>query len=332
MNGFCPNCEKITPLELVKKEEEFKVHGESIMVEVDYYHCLDCGEDFDSSKSAIDPFEVAYREYRSRKGMLQPEEIREIRTRLGLTQKEFSDLIGIGIATVNRYENGALQSEAHDHAIRLVLEPRYLLKTLYAKSELIGDTKRRKLLNIFMKEAESSYLEITKDLFGSYNADLYSGFKPFELEKFVEAIKFFCYKDQLNKTKLVTLLFYADFAHFKRYSVSITGLKYTRLPNGPAPNQFEKFISALNIENEGIQKEEQWNGECSVELYGSHATLDASIFSTSELKVLTAVKEQLEKCTARQLFEMTNKEKGYTETENSELISYNYAEQLSIDV
>jgi putative zinc finger/helix-turn-helix YgiT family protein len=332
MNGFCPNCEKVSPLELIKKEEEFNIRGEPIMVEVEYYHCLECGEDFDNAKSTIDPYEIAYREYRSRKGMLQPEEIREIRTHLSLTQKEFSDLVGIGIATLNRYENGALQSDAHDRAIQLFKDPRNFLKMLNPRTEHLEKSKWLKLKTQLTKEAELSYLEITKDIFGSYKPDLYSGFKSFELEKFVEAIKFFCYKEHLNKTKLIILLFYADFAHFKRYSVSITGLKYSRLPNGPTPNQFEKFFTAINIDDEGIQRDEQWNGECPVELYISRASLDSSIFSTSELKVLTAVKENFEKCTARQLFEMTNKEKGYQETENSELISYDYAEQLSIDV
>ena len=42
------------------------------------------------------------------KGMLQPEEIRAFREWRGLTQKEFSDLLGIGIATLNRYLKMAL--------------------------------------------------------------------------------------------------------------------------------------------------------------------------------------------------------------------------------
>ena len=68
MHRFCPICEKECLVELVQKTEEFDIQGEVILVEVEYYHCLECGEDFENTKSAIDPYEVAYREYRKRKG------------------------------------------------------------------------------------------------------------------------------------------------------------------------------------------------------------------------------------------------------------------------
>ena len=70
--------------------------------------------------------------------MLNPEDIRSYRSRRGLTQKEFSDLLGIGIATLNRYENGALQSEAHDRIIKLAMEPQNFLN-LFSKSALPKD-------------------------------------------------------------------------------------------------------------------------------------------------------------------------------------------------
>lgn len=120
MNGFCPNCEKESSLSLILTTEDFNIRGEAIPVEVEYYKCQECGEEFDISKSDNDPYEVAYREYRRRKGLLQPDEIRLFRIEHRLTQKEFSHLLGIGIATLNRYENGALQSEAHDRVIKLV--------------------------------------------------------------------------------------------------------------------------------------------------------------------------------------------------------------------
>jgi len=37
---------------------------------------------------------------------LSPEEIKELRQKLGLTQEEFGRLLGVGFATVNRWENG----------------------------------------------------------------------------------------------------------------------------------------------------------------------------------------------------------------------------------
>src|SRR3990167_669258 len=130
MKGICPNCEKETEIELVKTKEEIQVRGEIIEVEVEYYKCLGCGEEFDDPRSNDDPLDKAYREYRRRHGMLQPEEIRVFRKRYGLTQNELSSLLGWGGATLSRYENGALQDEAHERVLRLAMEPHNLLKLM----------------------------------------------------------------------------------------------------------------------------------------------------------------------------------------------------------
>src|SRR4030065_2336465 len=95
MNGFCPNCEKESPLLIVQKAEDFNVRGEIISVEVEFYQCQECGEEFEDSKSAVDPYEIAYREYRACKGMLQPDDIRDFRIKRGLKQKELSEILRI---------------------------------------------------------------------------------------------------------------------------------------------------------------------------------------------------------------------------------------------
>jgi putative zinc finger/helix-turn-helix YgiT family protein len=331
MNSFCPNCEKESPLEIVRKVEEFNVRGEVIVVEVEYYQCQECGEEFENSKSAIDPYEIAYREYRARKGLLQPEEIREFRIKRGLTQKEFSELIGIGIATLNRYENGALQSEAHDRVIKLVMDPRNFLNLISNSQGILSDSKRQKIMSQLTEETEVSWLEITKDVFGNYNADIYSGYKKLELGKFFEAIKFFCFQDRIFKTKLMKLLFYADFGHFKKYSVSITGARYARLPYGPVPDQFERWLAALVLDDEGIRKEEDWNYDYPGEVYVSNTSPALSIFSPSELRVLATVKEVFRDFSAKKISDISHNEKGYQDTETAHLISYGYASQLSFD-
>jgi putative zinc finger/helix-turn-helix YgiT family protein len=331
MNGFCPNCEKDSPLDIVQKVEEFNVRGEIIPVEVEYYKCQECGEEFENSKSTIDPYEIAYREYRARKGMLQPEEIRQFRTSRGLTQKEFSDLLGIGIATLNRYENGALQSEAHDRAMRLAMDPRNFLYLISNARGRLSDLKRQKIISQLTEETEESWLEITKKVFGNYSADIYSGYKKFELGKFFEATKFFCFQDRIFKTKLMKLLFYADFGHFKKYSVSITGARYARLPYGPVPDQFERWLAALVLDDESIQKEEDWNYDYPGEVYVSVTAPDLTIFSPSELRVLAAVKEVFQNFNAKKISDISHSERGYQETEISQLISYDYASVLSFD-
>src|SRR5439155_23912467 len=58
--------------------------------------------------------------FRREARLLAPEEIRQGREKLGLTQKQFAQLLGIGEATVSRWETGAqIQQRAMERFLRL---------------------------------------------------------------------------------------------------------------------------------------------------------------------------------------------------------------------
>jgi putative zinc finger/helix-turn-helix YgiT family protein len=58
--------------------------------------------------------------FRQAAGLLSPDEIRDNREKLALTQQEFADLLGVGEATVSRWESGAqIQQRALDRFLRL---------------------------------------------------------------------------------------------------------------------------------------------------------------------------------------------------------------------
>ena len=54
-------------------------------------------------------------------GVLTPDEIRHIRKGFGMTQAEFAQVTGIGVASLNRWENGlTIQTQAYDRYLRLL--------------------------------------------------------------------------------------------------------------------------------------------------------------------------------------------------------------------
>src|SRR5262245_15507580 len=58
--------------------------------------------------------------FRREARLLTPEEIRQGREKLGLTQKQLANLLGVGEATVSRWETGAqIQQRAMDRFLRL---------------------------------------------------------------------------------------------------------------------------------------------------------------------------------------------------------------------
>jgi len=331
MKAFCPNCEAETGQSFVEKIEQFNIRGESIPVQLSFYHCQECGADFEIPNPNYDPVDEAYREYRRSKQMVQPDEIKKFRKELGLTQKELSEILGFGIATLNRYENGALQTEAHDQIIRMCMQPKNLLKILADKPGMLSETTRDRLSRV-LRSSDQSGGDLLEDLiekYGNYPPTILSGFIRFDIQKFFQSIKFFCYPEGVVKTKLMKLLFYADFKHFKQNGISITGTRYAHAPHGPVPDQFATWLTALAEWQKEITIQEQVIGEHVGEIYLCQVP-DWSVFSTSELAALATIKQMFQPYTARQIREYSHLEKGYQATKDGELISYQYAQDLKL--
>jgi putative zinc finger/helix-turn-helix YgiT family protein len=333
MRGICPNCEKTSELEAISTEEEIKVRGETVMVRVDYLKCNTCHETFDDPASLLDPLEKAYLEYRKRRGMLMPEEIRDFRERYGFTQGEMGKILGWGAVTLSRYENGALQVDAHEKSFRMAMEPHNLLHLLKeAPDGAIAEEKKARIVrDLKALEEEACTLErIYADRFGRYEADEYSGYRRLELEKLFNAILYFC-KGKVLKTKLNKLLFYADFKHYKEYAVSITGLRYARLPFGPVPDRYEHYFAALIHEEKAIDVSEIiYPDGHSGEVFAAEREPNLTLFVNSELKILATVKEYFQDFNAKAISEFSHEEQGYRETPTGKLISYEYAEVLKL--
>ena len=67
MKTICPSCEKEREVSFIKQNEELKIKGEKFIVEMAFFKCVVCGEEFDDPKSDHDPIKEAYRLYRERK-------------------------------------------------------------------------------------------------------------------------------------------------------------------------------------------------------------------------------------------------------------------------
>jgi putative zinc finger/helix-turn-helix YgiT family protein len=72
--------------------------------------------------------------FRREARLLAPEEIRQGREKLGLTQKQFASLLGVGEATVSRWETGAqVQQRAMDRFLRVCLVSPAVVKLLQSE-------------------------------------------------------------------------------------------------------------------------------------------------------------------------------------------------------
>lgn len=328
MKRVCPECGKTSEWEVISRPEEFEIKGEKITVDNQLSLCPECKAEYEDMNSVVDPYNLAYEEYRRRKGMVHPAQLVSFRKKYDLTQKELSELLGFGSVTLSRYENGALQDEAHDQLLRFIMQPANLLNLVKRKPETLPKTKRELLLAALEKEITTDSL--LRDLLKNNIADIYSGYKPFDLNKVVSLIRFFTYPNRVFKSKLLKLLFYADFKAFKELGASITGLKYARLPYGPVPDKFNFLLASILEMDKSITLDVQPVGDYMGEVYVSSIPPDTAAFDPYEWDLIRKIQARFKDSTSKDIEDFSHEEKGYKETRQGELIPYTYAESLQI--
>ena len=101
-----------------------KVNVKGTLIEYDEYYLVDeMGEEIFDRNIEIENDKQLYDIYKKQNNLLTNSEIKKIRQKYGLTQKEYALVIGVGEVTVHRFENGAIQTEAIDSIMKLSNDP-----------------------------------------------------------------------------------------------------------------------------------------------------------------------------------------------------------------
>lgn len=83
---------------------------------------------------------------------LTPEEIKRIRGKYGLTQQAFARVLGIGEASIVRYENGQKPSRANANLIRAAKIPAFMLDCLKRDGDQITPAQREQAERVIYAE------------------------------------------------------------------------------------------------------------------------------------------------------------------------------------
>lgn len=69
----------------------------------------------------------------------------------------------------------------------------------------------------------------------------------FDRDKFANAVLYLVKHcpDDPGLTKLLKLLYFADFGHYRKHLRPITGVEYVALPQGPVPNDYRELLDEL---------------------------------------------------------------------------------------
>jgi len=136
--------------DLKKRKVTAKVKGISITFDEYFRTDPSTGKEvYDRDVEIINDCNL-YDLYKKKVGLLTISDIKRIRRKYNMNQKEFSMALGLGEVTINRFENGSIQTEATDAIIRLSEDP----QNMYT---LISNNKNnipKELYGKFLKRVE----------------------------------------------------------------------------------------------------------------------------------------------------------------------------------
>lgn len=330
-NYDCSICDEVHKIQERKRISKSIIKNTEVEYEQVYYYCSVEDEEFVSSKIMDENLVKARDAYRNSMGLLTSEEIKNIRNYYGLTQKEFSNLLGWGDVTIQRYEKKLIQDETYDNVIRMVWDdPSYALQMLKKHGDKFSQERFQEVKNnikqiikvkgnelLKIKEIENFYMDFDME------SDL-NGFKLLDIEKANNIIGYFAqYINNLYKVKLMKLLWYADFLHFKKYEKSMTGLVYQHLPLGAVPVAYNEIIYLPSIK----VIEEYFDNYTAYRIYPNNE-VNLSAFTLEELGVLEKVAVFFKNKKTKEVVDYMHNEKAYIETEPGKIIPYSLANEI----
>jgi DNA-binding transcriptional regulator YiaG len=322
---------------LTKERRLMDFRKEEFEIIFHYYLCEDSEEQF--TTTGLDELNInqLYNQYRDKFNIPFPDEIISIRQKYGLSAARMSEVLGFGINSYRQYEAGEMPSVANAKLIQMVDNPQIFiemielcstleknLKVKYVqKAQDLVDGRKSKLFSLNFKEY----------LLGNHLADVYSGYRNPNFEKFTEMVVFFSDKLSPFKTKMNKLLFYADFLMFKETCYSISGVRYKAIDMGPVPKNFQSIFEYLANNNEIYIYSTEFPDGYTGEQFKAREDrkFNATLFTENELHTLEKVATVFKETSTTAIIELSHLEKAWKNNEkNKREISYVYAFELNL--
>lgn len=323
-------------MKLTKERRSMDFRKETFEIVFHYYKCVDSGEQFTTTVLDEVNMNQVYNQYRDKFNIPFPDEIIRIKEKYGLSAAKMSEILGFGVNSYRQYEAGEMPSLANAKLIQMLDDPNKFIdmvelcstldekaKTKFIqKAQLLADEKKRNIFNLNFKEY----------LLGNHLADIYSGYRNPNFEKFTEMVVYFSDKLSPFKTKMNKLLFYADFLMFKQSCFSISGVRYKAIDMGPVPNNFQSIFEYLaNNDEIDIYTTEFPNGYTGEQFKSrKDRKFNADLFTENELNTLEKVATVFKETSTNDIIKLSHFEEAWKNNEKEKkVISYEYAFELN---
>lgn len=321
---YCDNCDSLVEYEIIEKKEVYNLRGDLIEINSYVAKCKTCNSELFEPYLENENLKQLYRKYAKKHNLIVPEDIKSMREKYDVSQTLFAIILGIGEATIERYESGSLPSESISNLIKSAENPLFFSRMLENnKSKLTKTDYERIKKNIeeikdfnvnYLSTLEQVYLQTTnsKDLnfqkLYEVVAELFNAIKKL-------GINF------LYKTKFVKLLWLIESSYYDTFGEKLTGLDFAHLPYGPVPErhyillEIMKEAKIINIEEVDDEPDKAYTI-----LYPKDLSY-AKFLDVSEQDFIKQIVGKYGSLNAKELTELTHNDLRWINTKDGELIS-----------
>lgn len=334
MKHYCPYCNSEQEYYIDKRIfKEYK--GVDVNVEENVPICMKCKNELLINNIEDDNLRRIYSKYRELKNIITPSEIKQLRNKYNISQRELTAILDFGKMTINRYENGSLPSKSQSDYLKLMAKDKneFLNKVKEAYySNRINQKTLSKIETICNNQAstDNNYelkLYIENELKTSPN--IFNGFKSLDLEKLQNLISYIASKTKLYLTSLNKYLWFIDMISYNERAVSITGLTYVHEQYGPVI--FKRKYEEISKLDEKYKREDIEKNDGSIQsIITSNGNYDLSYFNDKELSIIDTVINLLSNKSVKEISNLSHNELAWKNTERFEKISFEYADNLKI--
>jgi putative zinc finger/helix-turn-helix YgiT family protein len=325
-----------TEMMLTQERRSMVFRNETFKVVFHYYKCEESGEQF--TTTALDEVNLnqVYNQYRDKFNIPFPDEISQIREKYALSSAIMSEILGFEADTYHQYESGEMPSVANAKLIQMVADPKKFIDMVELCGTLDQQSKHKYIQKAILlseeKEKNSFNINFKNYLLGNHLADIYSGYRNPNFEKFTEMVVYFSDKLSPFKTKMNKLLFYADFLMFKQSCFSISGMRYKAFDMGPVPNNFQSIFEYLANQGEiDIETTEFPTGYTGEQFKTpKNRKFNPKLFTENELKTLEKVATAFSGTSTYDMIQLSHLEEAWKNNKKGKnIISYEYAFELN---
>lgn len=239
------------------------------LIEYDEYYLVDeNGEEIFDRNIEIENDQRLYDIYKKQNNLLTNTEIKKIRQKYELTQKEYALVIGVGEITVHRFEKGSIQTEVVDSIMRLSNDPdnmsflllqnrknigEKLYNTLLDKIKELQILKRHAIVDInkfdlkVLKFEEENAIDVAKNIINIYNSKVDELVRNYDITP-----------EYITNLKLQKLLYFVQALCLMIFGKKAFSEKILAWPYGPVinevyqkykPNRANEIVSEKFIKN-----------------------------------------------------------------------------------